>query len=173
MVSHSDPSTPWKMAGQMGCQSSSTSGGPHQVSPTFVVSMKVRSAPSSARRVSSSAPSRTTASRTSVVNFGFTTGLDAMFFSKSPTNFHRLVLVYHDETYEPCHYFEPTSFLQALYHHLDWAVTISLLVCQELVRIDQVDASSLIKLSQTGKQRQAPNRQARLGLHGNLSTVQP
>ena len=48
---------------------------PQRLSPTFVVSMKVRSAPSS------SAPSRTTASRKSVVNIGFTTGLDSMFFS--------------------------------------------------------------------------------------------
>ena len=53
---------------------------------TFVVSMEVRNALSSpARNVSSSAPSQTTASGESVVNFGFTTFLDSMFFSESPT----------------------------------------------------------------------------------------
>ena len=61
------------MACQIARQSSSTTGGSH-LFPTFVVSMKERPAPSScARNVSSSAPSRTTASGTSVVNFSFTT----------------------------------------------------------------------------------------------------
>ena len=51
------------------------------LSPTPVVSMEVRHIPSSSlRSVNSSATSRTTATRKSVVNFGFTTCLDSCSF---------------------------------------------------------------------------------------------
>ena len=57
-ISHASPSTPLWMAWQTACQSSSTSGGLHLLSPTFVVS-KVGSPPSSTlRSVNSSDPSR-------------------------------------------------------------------------------------------------------------------
>ena len=56
--------------------------GHHLLSPA----VKLRNTPSSSSRsVSSSAPSRVTTFRTSVVNFGFTTFFDAMFLSRSPT----------------------------------------------------------------------------------------
>ena len=125
---------PWQMA----CQSSSTSGGAHLLFPTSVVLMKVRNTPSScARSVKSPAPSRTTASGKSVENFGFTTFLDSMFFSKSPaltSSWLSTVM----KLLSPSSFFEPTSFWQALNHHLDWAVTIFPLVCRKLDRIDQV-----------------------------------
>ena len=53
----------WKMAWQKACQSALTEGGSHLWSPTFEVSMKVRK---TARKVSSSAPSRITARGNSV-----------------------------------------------------------------------------------------------------------
>ena len=50
-------STPWYMAWQMACQSSSTSGGSHLLAPTLVL-MKERNAPSSpSRSVTSHTPS--------------------------------------------------------------------------------------------------------------------
>ena len=128
----------WKMA-----WSSSTSGGPHLLSPTFV-STQVRSAhSSSARNVSSSAPSRTTASGKSVVNFGFATGLDSLFFSESPTFtaswlstmmnlLSASIIPNRLLSCKPC-----TT-------HLDWAVAILLPVCQKLQRIDQSVAYSLL-----------------------------
>ena len=129
MVSHTDPLTPYKMAWQKACQSSSTSAGLQLLSPTSVVSMKMCKIPSSsARSVSSSAPSRTTASGKSVVNFGFATVRD---------------FIYNDEPSEPIHCLQPTFLLKALYHHLDSAVTIFLRVCQELERIDQIVEHSL------------------------------
>ena len=50
----------------------------------------------------------------------------------------RLVIVHRDELSQLLHHFEPTSFSQALYHHLDWAVTISMLLRQEPECVDQV-----------------------------------
>ena len=73
------------------------------------------------------------------MKFGFTTGIDSMFFSVLPN---RLTVVDHDESCEAIHCLEPTFLLKALFHHLDWAVTILLLVCQELERMDQVVANS-------------------------------
>ena len=58
------------------------------------------------------------------------------------TNFHRMG-VHHGEHSEPIHCLEPTFLWKALYHHVDWAVTIFLLVCQEFVRRDQVATGSL------------------------------
>ena len=112
------------------------------LSPTFQVSMKVRTIPSSsARSVGSSAPSRTTAARKCAVSFGFTTGLASMFFSQSPTFTTSWLCTMMN--LQPVHYIEPTSLLKTLYHHLDWAVTIILLVCHELERIDQVVTDSI------------------------------
>ena len=127
--------TPYKMAWQMACQSSSTSAGLHLLSPTSVVSMKVRNIPSSAETVSSSAPSP---------NHSFQrVGRDLrlhhfprLHVRFTITNPHRLMVVHHDEPSEPVHNFLPT-FLQALHHHLDWAVAIFLLVCQKLERIER------------------------------------
>ena len=59
-------------------QSSSTSGGSHLLSPTCAV-LRLHLLAMSAH------PLRTTASGKSVVNFGFTTSFDSMFFSTSPT----------------------------------------------------------------------------------------
>ena len=42
------------------------------------------------------------------------------------------MVVYHDEPSEPIHFLDPTFLLK--YHHLDWAVTTFLRVCQELER---------------------------------------
>ena len=94
--------------------------GHHLLFPTSVVSTKLRNIPSSSSRsVSSSAPSRITTSRTSVVNFGFTTFSTPCSYPDqlSPT--------------------QATSLLKRLYQHLDWAVTVVLLVFQQLERIDQ------------------------------------
>ena len=43
----------------------------------------------------------------------------------------------------PIHHLEPTVLLKALHHHVDWAVTIFLLVCQDLERVDQVLTDSV------------------------------
>ena len=106
MVFHSAPSTP--------LESSLADGVPRVVAPSFYcvtnafVSMKVHHAPaSSARNVSSSAASRTTASRNSVVNFGFTR--PQLHVLLQITYFYRLMVVYHDEFPEPTHYPEPFS----------------------------------------------------------------
>ena len=53
------------------------------------------------------------------------------------------MVVYRDELSEPVHYSEPTFLLQVLYNHLNWAVAIFLLVCQEFERMDQVAANSV------------------------------
>ena len=59
--------------GRLRCQSKSTSGGLHLLSPTFVISMKVHSPPSSPlRSVNSAAPSRTAASGQSTLNLDST-----------------------------------------------------------------------------------------------------
>ena len=58
------------------------------------------------------------------------------------TDFHRLLLVYHYEPSQPIHSLEPTSLQKALYHHVDWAVTIFLVVCQKFERVDQVVAQT-------------------------------
>ena len=58
---------------------------PRAVTTIFCVDERSMHLLFSARSVSSSAPSRITASGKSVVNFGFDTFLDSMFFSKSPT----------------------------------------------------------------------------------------
>ena len=59
---------------------------PHIHCHPSVVSMKVRNIPSSSCRASAhERPPRTTASGKSVVKFGFTTGLDSIFFATSPT----------------------------------------------------------------------------------------
>ena len=92
---------------------------------------------SSARNVSSTTPSRTTASGKSVVNFGFATGLDPTFFSESPT--HRLMVFYHGELFGPFHHTESISLLQTLYNNLDWAVAVP----QELERIDRIVTDAL------------------------------
>ena len=42
MASHSGPSTPWKMAWRKSCRSTSTNGSSRLWSPTFVVSLRVR-----------------------------------------------------------------------------------------------------------------------------------
>ena len=127
----------------MARQSSFTSGGIHLLSPTFEVSMKVRNIPSSSlRSVSPSAPSRTTASGKSVVNFGFTALFDTMFLSQSPI-YKRRMAVYPEEPSEPAHCSEPSFFLQALHNHLDGAAAIFLLACQEFERVDQIVAASL------------------------------
>ena len=113
---------------------------PHLLSPTSVVSMKVRNIPSSSPRhsFSSSAPSRTTASRKSMVKF--TTGLNSTFFSKSPTS---TGAWYHDEPSEPIHHLEPTFLWKAAYHHVIQAVTIFLLVCQKFERVDHFVTDSV------------------------------
>ena len=92
---------------------------------------------SSAGNVSSPDPSRTTASKESVANFGFTTGLDCMFSYESPTSTAAwlstmIILLSHSI------FSEPTLFWQALYNHLDWAVVTLLLVCQELEHIEHI-----------------------------------
>ena len=100
--------------------------GHHLLFPTSVVSMKLHNIPSSSSRsVSSSAPSRITTSRTSVVNFGFTT------FS-TPCS-------YPDHQLSPPH---ATSLLKTLYQHFDWAVTTFLPGLSGSL-------SALIKVSQT------------------------
>ena len=60
---------------QKTCQSPSTSGGPHLLFPTFMVSIKIRKTPSSSAR------------RQSVLNFGFSTHehfVDLVSFYRSP-----------------------------------------------------------------------------------------
>ena len=89
-----------------------------------------------------SAPSRTTASGKSFVNFGFTALFDSMFLSQSPIHKRRMA-VYPEEPSEPAHCSEPTFFLQALHNHLDGAAAIFLMVCQEFERVDQIVAASL------------------------------
>ena len=118
-------------------ESSFTSGGTHPLSTTFVVPMEVRNAPPCLRRVSSSAPSRDHHFRKICeLRLHHWPRLHVLF---QITNFHRKG-VHHGEPSEPTHYLEPTFLWKALYHHVDWAVTIFLLVCQEF---------AVIKLSQT------------------------
>ena len=109
------------MAWQVACQSSSTSGGPHPLSPTSVVSMRhllLRlpvSDPRSQRQLTSSFPNNRSGEVCRELRLHHWPRLHVLF---SVSNFHRVMVVYHDETSEAFHYHEPTSFLQALYHHM-------------------------------------------------------
>ena len=135
MVSNSDPSTPWKMAWQIACQSSSTSGGPHLPSPTSVVSMRhlLLRLPGS-----DPLPNHSIRKVCRELCLHHWPRLHVLF---SVTYFHRLIVVSHDETSEAFHYPEPTSFLQALCDHL---TGLSPSVCWFVKSL-----RALIKLSQT------------------------
>ena len=130
------------MARHIACQSASTTGGPSSVSH-FVVWTRVSSMLSSAlRSVSSSAPSRTTASEQSSVNFGLfdlTRFLRFLWFA-NPDGF---VVVRHDELSQLLHHFESASFLEAFHQNFHRTVTISFLIRQELERVDQVVTDSV------------------------------
>ena len=103
-----------------------TSGLPNLLFPTFVVSMKERTAPSSCARNVSEPP----LPEKSGVNFGLTTLFD--FVSLQISNFSGCMSVNWNKLLQ-----------QAWYHHLDWAAAIFLMVWQERERIDQVVTHSL------------------------------
>ena len=69
----------------MACLTQTTTGGCHPLSPTSVVSMKVREIPSSLRSVNSSVPSRIEASRKSVLKFASPLASTPPLYSKSQT----------------------------------------------------------------------------------------
>ena len=71
------------------------------------------------------------------VYFFFFTNSSTPLFSKSRT------IVCNDEPSGSAHYFEPTSFLEALDRHFRWAVTIILPISPGVERIDRVVAHSL------------------------------
>ena len=105
--------------------------------------MKERTTPSScARKASSSVPSRATAAGESVVNFGFSHFLGLHFHLQIPCPY-CCIGVHYNTLSEPVHYSAPTFLQQTWYDHPDWDVTIFLLVCSELERVDQVVAGSL------------------------------
>ena len=122
--------------------SSSTSGGPHLLSPTFVVSMKVRNINPSLRSVSSSAYSRTKASWKSAVNLGFTTGRDSSLFSTSPILAASWWCIVMNETFAVL---PPSLWTSLLEFHQNFhrTVAILMLIRQELECHDQVVTGSL------------------------------
>ena len=92
MASHSCPSIPWKIAWQRASlrrPAEAPSYGPS----TLVVSMKVRTAPSSCARVSTSAPSRMTAPGKSALNFGFTTFQDVYVLLQATPSVGAMILL--------------------------------------------------------------------------------
>ena len=90
--------------------------------------------------ICSPSPSRNTASGKSVVNFGFTTFFDSMFFPKSPISTAAWSST-EMNFLSPSIILSRLFLLQALYNHLDWAVAIFLMVCPEFDRMDQVVAN--------------------------------
>ena len=127
-----------KMAWQMACRSLSTSRGPGPLSPTFVVSMKVRSLPPSPfRGVNSTVPRSLACGKSSLLNSGSTMESDTKVACKSPI-FYCLVTV--DQL---SRHLQPSSFFETLHQPLRKTVTSQLLVRRELESVHEILAHAL------------------------------